>query len=115
MVPLFSRFVVSYRWPWLSSHAAGQQNPLGRDRQEKNQPIENQIRRGTQGTLSLILQRSGGKKHGFRVEGILNVRRVYEVCILNSCLLTFLNRFIDLTINHTRPYSPYNLVSSRLL
>ena len=106
---------MSYRWPWLSSHAAGQQNPLGRDRQEKNQPIENQIRRGTQGTLSLILQRSGGKKHGFRVEGILNVRRVYEVCILNSCLLTFLNRFIDLTINHTRPYSPYNLVSSRLL
>ena len=93
MVPLFSRFVVNYRWPWLSSHAASQQNPLGRDRQEKNQPIENQIRRGTQGTLSLLSQRSGGKKHGFCVEGILNVRRVYEVCILNSCLLTFFKPF----------------------
>ena len=93
MVPLFSRFVVNYRWPWLSSHAASQPNPLGRDRQEKNQPIENQIRRGTQGTLSLLSQRRGGKKHGFCVEGILNVRRVYEVCILNSCLLTFFKPF----------------------
>ena len=105
---------MNYRWPWLSSHAASQPNPLGRDRQEKNQPIENQIRRGTQGTLSLLSQRSGGKKHGFRVEGILNVRRVYEVyAYLIAAYLHFLNRFIDLTINsHT---SPYNLAFSRLL
>ena len=36
-------------------------NPLGRDRQGKNQPIKKQIRRGAQGTLSLILQRNVGK------------------------------------------------------
>ena len=36
-------------------------NPLDRDRQGKNQPIQNQIRGGAQGTLSLILQRNGGK------------------------------------------------------
>ena len=54
------------------------------------------------------------EKHGFPVEGILNVRRVCEVCIPNSCLFTFfLNRFIDLTINSR--ISPFNLASSRLL
>ena len=93
MVPLFSRFVVNYRWPWLSSHAASQQNPLCRDRQEKNQPIENQIRRGYPGNAFAHFTKKWREKHRFPVEGILNVRRVYEVCILNSCLLTFFKPF----------------------
>ena len=38
---------------------------------------QNQIRRGAQGTLSLIYKKSGGKNTGAPVEEIFKVRRSY--------------------------------------
>ena len=38
---------------------------------------QNQIRRGAQGTLSLIYKKSGGKNTGAPVEEIFKVRRGY--------------------------------------
>ena len=75
------------RCSWLSSHA-GSQNPLGRDRQEKSTHTKLDSQ-GYPGNAFAHFTKKWREKHGFPVEGILNVRRVCEVCIPNSCLFTF--------------------------
>ena len=50
------------------------QNPLGRDWQGENQPIQNHIYRGAQGTVSLIHYKEVAGNTQVPLEGILNVQ-----------------------------------------
>lgn len=51
-------FVLRKEWGVVTTHV---QNPLGREGQGKNQPIQNDICKGTHGTLLLLYKELAGK------------------------------------------------------